>query len=181
MYRGSGIGYLAYRLNAKQSEAAHPLWQHTVAGNAAVFREGYFVSTLSEEMCCWVVERTNAVIDRFLPDLRWPRHFVGCTPAAQDVACLAFLAMQLHELGVREIGGRSSEQIVSTALAQLDGSKTETFYSFFSAEALLAFGKFDDANPIVRGWNAEQRRSAIEAVDTTSIPPFFSSCTRRGW
>jgi hypothetical protein len=127
------------------------------------------MSHLSDQMRDWAVERTDAVINRFMPDLRWPRHFAGTNPNPMDAASLAFVAAQLHELGVRKIGTRTTAEIVSAAVADMDGKRAEHFYSFFSAESVLAFGKFDENNEIVRGWTEAQRQNAVEAFDTSRL------------
>jgi len=126
------------------------------------------VNTLRTQMIAYVMERTEAFIHRFIPDLRWPRYFAGYTVATNDVWTLAHLAGSLHSLGVREIAGHPTTELISTALRQIDGKAPEPFASFKIAETLLRFGPFA-GNPILRDFTDAQRASIVDVVNSTHI------------
>jgi hypothetical protein len=125
-------------------------------------------TALRSQILGFVQERTDAIIRRFLPDLQWPRLFAGYAVARNDVAYLAHLIAALHELGVREVAGHATSEIISAAMRQVDGAAAESFASFSIAESLLPFGPFR-GNPILQEFTEIQRTNIIEAVDSTHI------------
>ena len=126
------------------------------------------VNALREQILAFVQERTEAVIRRFMPDLRWPHYFAGYTVAANDVWALVRLVASLHSLGVRQVAGYPTTEIIATALRQVDGKTPEPFASFKIAETILTFGRFQ-GNPLLHDFSEAQRANLVAAVNSTHI------------
>lgn len=131
------------------------------------------VSNLSRQITDFVVARTEAILSRYLPDLgndgaALPGFFCGYKLAGYEGPNLVFLLAHLHSLGVKQIAGQPIEKLISKILRGIHGPSTQTFYSFFTADAVLAFGKFE-GNPLLAGFTAEERENIKAAADTTRI------------
>ena len=125
--------------------------------------------SLSEQIARFAAQWTEALVARFLPDFVIPRFFCGhWRPGSAEEANLAYLLAHLHRLEVREIAGVSVPDAITRLLRCVDGPKTETFYSFFLADALLAFGPFE-SNPLLASFSAAERENIRSGTDTTHI------------
>ena len=125
-------------------------------------------SKLSWQITEFVVARTEAIIARFLPDFVLPGFFCGHRLASGEGPNLAYLLAHLHALGVTQIAGIPIEKAIAKVLRRIDGPTTETFYSFFVANTLQAFGTFE-GNPLLSEFTAAERENIRTATDTTHI------------
>jgi hypothetical protein len=126
-------------------------------------------SDLSRQIADFATARTEALVARFLPGFVIPRFFCGHWRASgSEEANLAFLLGHLHRLSVGKIAGTPVEHALALLLRAIDGAKTDTFYSFFLADALLAYGPFAN-NPLLEDFTEAERENLRRAVDTTQM------------
>ena len=126
-------------------------------------------SVLSRQIVDFVAGRTGAIVTRFLPDFVIPGFFCGhrrhgSSGGADLISTLA----HLHQLGVASIAGVPVDRAIAKLLRGIDGPATDTFYSYFIAESLLAFGSFE-SNPILIGFTEAELENVRLAVDSTNI------------
>jgi glycosyltransferase involved in cell wall biosynthesis len=125
---------------------------------------------LAQELRRHVNDRVETILTRYWPSLRLPGFFAGFRIDDTFAVDAAGVVATLHEAGVRTIAGRSSLDIVRTILIQIDGPKTDTFYSYRIAEMLIRFGGMDPVrNPVLAGMSPAQIDNLIAAVDSTHI------------
>lgn len=125
---------------------------------------------LAAKMRRYVVETTESIIARYWPSLRLPGFFAGFRIDDTFAIDAAGAVAMLYATGVRGIGGRSCVDFVRDILVQIDGPKTETFYSYRVAEALMSFGGMDaKRNPVLAGMSTAQIENLVAAVDSTHI------------
>lgn len=115
-----------------------------------------------------VVERVRRIVARFVPQFQLPGFFAGHRIGSDTVAELAWMVGLLHGLGVRDYEGIASEEALRRLLRRVDGKATQAFFSFRVAEALLAFGGWEN-NPVLAGMTAAERHNLAEATDSTSM------------
>lgn len=126
-------------------------------------------STLSQRITDFVAARTEAIVARFLPDFVVPGFFCGHRRAAfSEGPNLVFMLAHLHRLGVPKMAGVPIDEAIVKLLRGVHGPATETFYSFFVAESLLAFGTFEN-NPLLADFTDAERENIKTATDTTHI------------
>lgn len=124
--------------------------------------------SLGEAMARWVIERSEAFLQRFFSGPVVPRFQAGHIMATDTCSALLGLFRSLHRLGVKEIGGVSPAHWVRRFLPTIDGAKAQTFGSLAVAETLHAWGPFD-GNPLLEGLSASERDNLAAACDTTHI------------
>lgn len=124
---------------------------------------------LAQEMRAFVHERCAVAVERFFPDLRVPRTFAAYRVSTDFAVDLAYTLKYLHRAGITHIGQRTIVEAIHQILTQVDGEKTETFYSYRIAETLAAFGELTDANALWSKFSDEQRANLVNAVDSSHI------------
>ncbi|MEM7129776.1 MAG: glycosyltransferase [Chloroflexota bacterium] len=120
------------------------------------------------ELADFAKTRTEAIIERFFPDLTIPGFFGGYHIYASERANLAFTLTYLAKLGISEIAGYPLQTALSTIIRGIDGPRTDTFYSYRIAETLLAFGPFED-NPLLADFTPAERENIAQACDSSHI------------
>jgi len=124
---------------------------------------------LSRQITDFILERTEAIIARFLPDFVIPGFFCGHRRhGSSGGADLLYTLAHLHTLGVSKIAGVPVARAMAKVLRDIDGPTTMTFYSYFVAESLLAFGPFE-GNPLLADFTDMERENIRAAVDSTRI------------
>jgi hypothetical protein len=124
---------------------------------------------LSQEITDFVTRRTEAVIERFLPDFVIPGFFCGHRRAGfSEAPDLIYLLGHLHTLGVSKICGVPMTAAIHKLLRCVDGPATTTFFSYRVAETLLAFGKFE-GNALLEGFSDAERENIRIATDSTEV------------
>ena len=126
-------------------------------------------AALSRQITDFVFERTEAIITRFLSDFVIPGFFYGHRKhGSSGGADLLSTLAHLHTLGVSKIAGVPLDRAMAKVLRDIDGPTTDTFYSYFVAESLLAFGPFEN-NPLLADFTDAERENVKAAVDSTQI------------
>lgn len=123
---------------------------------------------LAARMRRWVVQRVEGAVRRYLSDLRVPGYFAGHRINGDYSVDLGWVMSMLHQAGVTEVAGWDLRDAMRRILRQIDGETTETFYSYRTAEMLLAFGPFE-GNELLRGMTAAEIANVAAAVDSTHI------------
>jgi glycosyltransferase involved in cell wall biosynthesis len=93
--------------------------------------------TYPERLTTFVVDAVEALERTHLPGFRMPRVFGGHEVGTDARADLVFTLGLLGECGVESIAGRPIDDALRTALAAVDGRRTNTFFSYRIAETLL--------------------------------------------
>lgn len=106
---------------------------------------------LAEHIEEFVVQNTALILERYFRVQQLPDYFAGFridkTFAIDATATISIL----HSLGIQDIAGQSSIDLIRTLLTQIDGESTLTFGSFRVAEILLSFEGMDrQNNPIYK-------------------------------
>lgn len=123
---------------------------------------------LRDRILAFVHDTCAEAIGRYMPGLRVPGYFAGHRINADYAIDLAYTLKFLHRAGYARVGKFAIAEVIRAVLRQIDGEKTETFYSYRTAETLLAFGGWED-NPLLEGFDAAGRENIARAVDSTHI------------
>ncbi len=107
----------------------------------------------------------TALARTHFPGWRIPRSFAGHPVDADVRADLLSTLTHLAHAGVGEIAGEPIDAVVTRLLAEVDGDRTHTFFSYRVAETLLRRGPFAD-NPLLAGLAAAQRDAVARATDS---------------
>ncbi len=126
------------------------------------------IDALAGEMVDWVSRRAVAAIERYFPTLRVPGYFAGHRINGDHSIDIGYVFKHLYQLGVREVGEWSIVNALPLILRQIDGLGTRTFYSYRTAEILLAFGRFE-GNPLLEGFSDAEKTNLVDATDSTVI------------
>ncbi|HUP85100.1 MAG TPA: hypothetical protein VM143_05470 [Acidimicrobiales bacterium] len=106
-------------------------------------------SPLHERLTAFVVDAVEALERTHLPGLRIPRVFAGHEVNPDVRADLAFTLGHLGRCGVDEVAGRALDDALEVVLAEVDGRRTHTFFSYRIAETIERrphlLERFDDA------------------------------------
>lgn len=125
-------------------------------------------SALAAELRDFAQAQLEASARAFFPDLRMPRFFGGHLLRDDNhTVDLAFTLSLLREVGAEEVAGIPAREAIARLLAQVDGAATGTFWSYRTAETLLAFGPWA-ANPIVADMPEARRAGLLRAIDATA-------------
>ncbi len=125
---------------------------------------------LAGEIRQFVHKQCDAAISRYWASLVVPGFFAGFRISDSFAVDIAVVVAQLHRAGVQELAGRSSVEVIRSVHKQINGKKTETFFSYRVAEQLLMFGGMDpDRNPLLHGLSQDRIDNLIAAVDSTHI------------
>jgi len=124
---------------------------------------------LSSQITGFVTQRIEAIVRRFMPDFVIPGFFCGHRrPGFSEGPDLIYTLAHLHALGVKTIADVPIEKAISELLRGVDGPATDTFYSYRVAEALLAFGGFEN-NPLLADFTPAERENIRLATDSSRI------------
>jgi hypothetical protein len=124
---------------------------------------------LAPAMYAYVAAECAAAMTRFFPDLVLPRTFAGWRVSDDFAVDFVYTLKYLHQAGHTHLNQRPIADIIHTILTQIDGEKTETFYSYRIAETLLALGGLTEQNPVWAQLNTPQRDNLLNAIDSTHI------------
>lgn len=126
---------------------------------------GVAVRAKADELLGLTTDTLEQLVATHLPRWRIPGFMAG-HPVEPDVAAdVAFTLAHLHDAGVTEVAGSPVPDAIEQVLAQVDGSRTHTFFSYRVAETLARFGSFDD-NQILAGWSPRARADIAAATDS---------------
>jgi hypothetical protein len=92
--------------------------------------------TYPERLAGFVLDALEALERTHLPGFRLPRVFAGHEVGPDARADLAFTLGLLGECRVDTVAGRSIDDALRTVLADVDGRRTNTFFSYRIAETL---------------------------------------------
>jgi len=123
---------------------------------------------LADRIVEFVHQRTDAIVQRFMPDMHVPAFMAGYSQRTYDGPDMACVLAHLKNLGVDRVGGWDIVDAITTILGEVDGDDTILFASHRVAESLLPFGPFDD-NAVIKRLDDRQRRSVAAACDTSSV------------
>ncbi|PTY02246.1 hypothetical protein DB346_09010 [Verrucomicrobia bacterium LW23] len=133
---------------------------------------------LRQDILDYAVERTEAVVRRFLPGFRVPGFFAGYRTGPHDAAEVLHVLTLLRGMGMRTVCGEASDEVMLRLLRQIDGVRTETFYSYRVAEAMLCLGGLSALEQ--RGFSSQEIVNLRFATDSTHL---YDPATRSlgGW
>jgi hypothetical protein len=117
----------------------------------------------------FVHDRSLAAMNRYFPTLRIPNSFIGQRISSDFAVDFVYTLKYLHGSGLKHLGPTPIPEIIRPLLLQVDGPATGTFYSYRIAETILAFGSFDEKNPLLTGLTSAQRDNLVAAVDSTHV------------
>jgi hypothetical protein len=121
--------------------------------------------TYPERLAGFVLDALEALERTHLPGFRLPRVFAGHEVGPDARADLAFTLGLLGECGVDTVAGRSIDDALRTVLADVDGRRTNTFFSYRIAETLQRRPHLlADADPA-------RRQELVLACDSTAFLP----------
>lgn len=123
------------------------------------------IQQLRSDIIQYTLERTEAIARRFLPDFEVPGYLAGYRTAAFDTVDLLYLLLHLNKVGIHEVCGVQTREIMPRLLRKINGAKTETFYSYRTAEVILHLGGFQ----ALEGFSEADLENLRQAVDTTHI------------
>lgn len=123
---------------------------------------------LADQIAAYVRQRTEAMIDRFFPNFTFAGYFAGFHIFANERANLAHILTNLTRYGMNDIAGYAMPEAIARTIREVDGPRTETFYSYRISEALLPFGAFED-NPVLQDFSATERENIAQACDSSHI------------
>ncbi len=124
-------------------------------------------AVLSDSIVAFVSDQLEALADRYAPGLVLPRVFAGHLVGPDTRSDLAYTLGLLFEAGRQELAGVALPDAVLTTLGALDGSRTDTFYSYRAAESLGRIGGYHE-NPRLRALNAAELANLREAFDSSA-------------
>ncbi|HSI83734.1 MAG TPA: hypothetical protein VK970_08115, partial [Candidatus Methylacidiphilales bacterium] len=120
---------------------------------------------LRQEIITYILQRTEALVHRFLPGFHIPGFMAGYRTNSYDTADLLYLLLGLRELRIDEVCGEKIVDVMPRLLKRIDGPRTETFYSFRVAEVILSLGGLD----ALTGLSESEKNNLRTAVDSTHI------------
>lgn len=95
--------------------------------------------------------------------------WLGGYPVGSDViGDLLYCLGYAHDIGAKDIAGQPIPDRIRDLLRRIDGPRTDTFYSYRTAETLLRFGDFAH-NPLLADFTDAERVNIAEACDSTGI------------
>ena len=119
--------------------------------------------TFPDRLTAFVVDAVEALERTHVPGFRMPRVFAGHEVGPDARADLVFTLGLLGDCGVDEVAGIALDDALRTALAEVDGRRTNTFFSYRIAETLQRrphlLAEADD----------RRREQLIEACDSTAF------------
>ncbi len=123
-------------------------------------------ATLAQELVDATVGVLEVIERRHLGGWRVPRTFAGHEVGADVRADLCYTLHHLAEAGVTTIAGEPIDAVLVRLLAEVDGARTHTFFSYRVAETLARGGPFA-GNRLLADLTDEQRRQLDRATDSS--------------
>lgn len=125
---------------------------------------------IAAEIGAFALVRLERMAVAYFPGWRIPGIFAGYAIGSDVSADAAFTLSLLHELGHVRIAGGDISNAIGAVLRQVDGRRTDTFWSYRVAESLRPFGSFE-RNSIMAGWSDDERKNIAVACDSTDRLP----------
>lgn len=122
----------------------------------------------------------DALVRTHVPGWRVPRTFGGHRVGADVRADLVFTLGLLHGAGVHQVAETPVVDALTAVLAEVDGSATDTFFSYRIAETLLRWGPFE-GNPLLAHLDDAARAQVALACDSTSHLPLLDGLLPRNY
>lgn len=127
------------------------------------------LSAFGAELRDYAVEQLEALERTHLPAWRIPAVFAGHRVEPDVAADLAFTLGLLAAGGTTTVAGAPVEEVIGRVLAQVDGPRTHSFFSYRVAETIARSGGLDRANPVLAGLSDERRADLAVACDSSSF------------
>jgi hypothetical protein len=126
------------------------------------------------------VARLEALERTHLPGWEVPRVFGGHRVGGDVAADLVYTLGLLGAAGVTTIADTPVDDAITRVLAQIEGERTHTFFSYRVAETVGRAGPFA-GNPLLDGLADEQRMEVERACDSTSWIPLLDAGLPRNY
>ncbi|MFW6286433.1 MAG: hypothetical protein ACOC29_00690 [Candidatus Sumerlaeota bacterium] len=123
---------------------------------------------LADKIRDYVEHRLQDIVEQICPSFNMPDFVAGYRIGPNERADMAFDLAHLYRLGAKHVAGEDITTAIPRLLKGIDGPATSTFYSYRTAETLLAFGSFED-NPLLRDFTEAERKNIRQACDSTDI------------
>jgi hypothetical protein len=129
---------------------------------------------LQQKIINLALEKLAGFLGAYLPGGRIPAVFAGRRVTSSElIGETAFALTRLRLQGVKLVAGIPLDELLLRLLRQADPAMS-TFYSFMTAEAVLATGTWAES-PLIAQLTSEERERLARAVDTTSIYDFANN------
>ena len=140
------------RIRKAIKRAAERELVHQVAGWATLWAwpEGATAREIADDLVSLATTVVADLAAGIAPDLRLPPTLAGHRVDADARADLIFTLGLLREAGVSEIAGHDVEATLHARMAEVDGRRTHTFFSYRIAETAARLGGLEALEPATR-------------------------------